>query len=220
MTGDLSQRISDEVPYFKAHALSGDVAIDLGCGHGIHSIALATAGFKVISIDFNETLLASLQQHSAGLPIKTVSADLTAFKDIVSKGDLIVCMGDTLAHLDSWPALGQLIRDCADVLTPDGKLVVSFRDYSVALLGDDRFIPVKSDDKRIMSCFLEYDEMFVNVTDIVFEKNGGGWQQKVSSYKKLRLTTPQVERCLADNGFTIRSSEIRNRMRYIIANRK
>ena len=46
---------------------------------------------------------------------------------------------------------------------------------------------VKNDDSRILTCFLEYFPHHVMVHDILYEKQGGKWIQKVGSYPKLRL---------------------------------
>jgi len=51
----------------------------------------------------------------------------------------------------------QLIIDCCELLTEGGKLILSFRDYSTALLGNLRFIPVKSDDAKILTCCVDYE---------------------------------------------------------------
>src|SRR6202021_2787730 len=75
------------------------VAVDLGAGFGMHTIALARAGYQVVAIDSSAALLQLLQEHSQGLPIRTVEADLLDFRNLLTDpADLIVCMGDTLTH--------------------------------------------------------------------------------------------------------------------------
>lgn len=48
--------------------------------------------------------------------------------------------------------------------------LLSFRDYSVPLQDEKRFIPVRSDEGRILTCFLEYSEDSVLVHDILHER--------------------------------------------------
>jgi len=55
---------------------------------------------------------------------------------------------------------------------------------STELINTQRFIPVKSDDNKILNCILEYDNDKVKVTDLLHEKTPKGWKQKESSYFK------------------------------------
>ena len=164
-------------------------AIDLGAGFGMHSIPLARAGFKVLAIDTSAYLLGQLREHSVGLPVHTVQADLRDFsRHVAGKADLILCMGDTLTHLKSTDEVRLLLRDIAARLRPGGVFVATFRDYRQLPSGDRRFIPVRSDLRRIHTCFLEQQEEHVIVHDIVHERGTDGWSQQVSSYHKLRLS--------------------------------
>jgi hypothetical protein len=82
--------------------------------------------------------------------------------------------------------------------------VVSFRDYSVPLVGDQRFIPVRSDDTRILTCFLDYEPEAVVVHDILHERTTNGWQTRVSHYCKLRLSPESLLASLQSHGFDVR----------------
>jgi hypothetical protein len=82
--------------------------------------------------------------------------------------------------------------------------VVTFRDYSVPLLGDERFIPVRSDDTRILTCFLEYEPEAVVVHDVLHQRTAQGWQTRVSHYRKLRLSPEHLIGSLQYGGFNVR----------------
>lgn len=180
-------------------------AIDLGAGFGMHSIPLARAGFDVVAIDTSSYLLEQLRGHRAGLRVKTVQADLRDFaRHVAAPADLIICMGDTLAHLQSADEIRQLFRDVALALRPGGRFQATFRDYRELPLGDQRFIPVRSDAQRIHTCFLEEAGNHVVVHDIVHERGGEGWAQRVSSYRKLRLSSEFVTQAAEDAGLRCR----------------
>jgi 2-polyprenyl-3-methyl-5-hydroxy-6-metoxy-1,4-benzoquinol methylase len=168
-------------------------AVDLGAGFGMHSIPLARAGFRVLAIDTSAYLLEQLRQHSTGLPVMSVRADLREFaRHISSPADLIICMGDTLTHLTREEEIGRLLRDVAASLRPGGRFVATFRDYRRLPSGEKRFIPVRGDRHRIHTCFLEQAAERVIVHDIVQERCEDGWSQSVSSYEKLRLSPGTV----------------------------
>lgn len=166
------------------------IAVDLGCGHGVHSIPLARRGYRVFSLDTSSHLLNELNAITGDLPIETIQADLTEFHTFLGNesASLIACMGDTVTHLPSLDAVDALIRDSARKLLPDGIVTFSFRDYSTyELIGTERFIPVRSDDYRIHTCFLEYQPDIVLVHDIIHSMVDSTWQTSVSAYPKLRL---------------------------------
>ena len=82
--------------------------------------------------------------------------------------------------------------------------VATFRDYVTApLQGEKRFIPVRGDEDRILTCFLEYGEATVTVHDVLHERRDGAWQLRVSSYPKLRLAPAWVVEALAARGFAV-----------------
>lgn len=184
---------------------NGFTAVDLGAGFGMHAIPLARRGYSVTAVDSSPTLLNVLQEHTGTLPIRTVKDDLLAFqKHLDAEARLILCMGDTLTHLPDRSFVERLFSLVAESLHRDGTFITTFRDYTSPLAGEDRFIPVRSDDHRILTCFLEYFPDYVAVHDVLQERMGSAWQQRVSAYRKLRLSPAWVAEALQDRGFTVR----------------
>jgi SAM-dependent methyltransferase len=181
-----------------------DIAVDLGAGFGMHAIPLARRGHRVIAIDSCTALLDELRGRTEGLSVDVVDGDLLQFRRHVSdKAQAIFCMGDTLTHLDSRDAVVRLAADVAATLDRGGVFVTTFRDYSTALGGAQRFIPVRNDADRILTCFLEYSDDSVTVHDILHERAGSQWTMQVSSYRKLRLPPEWVVSCLESQGLSV-----------------
>lgn len=59
-------------------------------------------------------------------------------------------------------------------------------------LDESRFIPVRSDASRILTCFIEDRGAHVLVHDILHERVDGTWTMSVSSYRKLELSADDV----------------------------
>jgi 2-polyprenyl-3-methyl-5-hydroxy-6-metoxy-1,4-benzoquinol methylase len=183
----------------------GAAVFDLGAGFGMHSIPLARRGAHVTAIDTSAELLHTLAELGGNLPIKPVNDDLLAFRNHTTEAlSAILCMGDTITHLPEFGAVDSLIASAAAALLPGGFFIASFRDYSASLVGDQRFIPVRSDDTRILTCFLEYEPTAVVVHDILHQRTSEGWQTRVSHYRKLRLSPEQLIASLWANGFNVR----------------
>lgn len=195
------------------------LAVDLGAGSGFQSIPLAELGFSVVAVDFCAPLLSELSDRANNLSIRTVQDDILNFsKHIEEQAQVIVCMGDTLTHLESLSSVQSLLLSFGSTLATSGKLILTFRDYvCVEPQGTQRFIPVRSDESTILTCFLEYREDIVEVYDLLYRKEGERWLLNASSYPKLRLDKNWVCEQLQKAGLQVLRNEIINGMICIVA---
>lgn len=223
MAGGRERNYRKNTDFFKAAGIdrhAGGTALDLGCGSGFQAIALARMGFTVTGIDLSPALLAELAAQKGDLPICLIHDDLMHVdRHCPEPADLAVCMGDTLSHLDARETVSRLFETVHACLKPGGHFIITYRDLSVALKGTDRFIPVCSDNTKIMTCFLEYKEERVTVHDLVYEKQGSGWVLNKSCYDKLRLSRDWVAGTLKATGFRLVSSGTENGMTSLVAAR-
>lgn len=198
----------------------GGLAVDLGCGSGFQAVALADMGFsRVLAVDTSGALLAELETRRDGRPIETAEADLRALSSLVPPGgaDAVVCMGDTITHLERREDVSHLFRDIAEALVPGGAFVLTWRDLSAELTGTDRFISVASDADRVMTCFLEYEPERVVVHDLIHVREDGTWTLHKSSYRKLRLSAEWVARELQATGLHVARNEMAGRLSAAVA---
>jgi SAM-dependent methyltransferase len=199
-------------------------AIDLGCGPGFQTIALAELGFApVIAVDTSKRLLVELRTRRGSYAIETREADLASLGTIgaTPNASVIVCMGDTLTHLPTRAAVQDLFRVAFGKLAPGGLFILTYRDLTSELYGTDRFLPVHSDDSRIMTCFLEYkNEDFVVVNDLVYVREESGWKLNKSSYEKLRLSSKWISDRLRDAGFEIEREQPAGRLLMVAARKQ
>ncbi len=97
-------------------------------------------------------------------------------------------------------------------------LILTFRDYvSVELRGDQRFIPIQSDDTKILTCFLEYHQDVIEVHDLLHRKEGAQWTLIASSYRKLRLDKNWLVKQLTELDFAIVRNTFESGMVSIVA---
>lgn len=220
MFGGFEPAINKNLEFFKKHNISpkgSGVAIDLGAGCGFQSIPLAQIGFTVTAIDLEPKLLDELKENSGELNIKTIQDDLINFEQYIDgKPELIVCMTDTILHLESKDKVSFLFQKIFSSLEDKGRFVMTLRDLSHELTELERFIPVKSDENIIFTCFLEYEPDQVKVHDLVYKKKRDRWKLQKSFYKKLRLSKQWLDRQLEDLGFNKIESNINNGLITII----
>ena len=221
MYGGFENSIQRNIEFVKKHKLtpqSSKIAVDLGAGCGFQSIPLARSGYTVTAIDFDAKLLSELQRNSDGLEITTIQGDLIDFdKSLNANAELIVCMTDTILHLESREKVALLFAKVYAALEAGGKFIITFRDLTYELKDADRILPVRSDKNTIFTCFLEYDSETVKVHDIVYQKSDGVWNLSKSFYSKLRLSEAWVSEQLSQSGFSKTTSTVENSVITIIA---
>ena len=122
-----------------AGGLAGKRVIDVGCGGGILSEAMARRGAAVTGLDLSDKALkvAKLHAFEAGIEIDYRLEDVadTGLREPASF-DVVTCM-ELLEHV---PAPSQTIAACATLLAPDGLAVFSTinrnpKSYLLAVIG-------------------------------------------------------------------------------------
>lgn len=206
MLGGFDSGLENNTAFFAKHNIKpahSGLAVDLGAGCGFQSIPLARAGFSVLAMDLDAKLLKELSVHSGDLAVRIVQDDLIDFdKYLKDSAELVVCMTDTLLHLESKDRVVGLFDKVFFALENGGRFIITFRDLTLELTDLDRFIPVKSDENTIFTCFLEYEPETVKVHDLVYKRADEKWRLNKSFYRKLRLSKEWVEERLSSAGFS------------------
>jgi SAM-dependent methyltransferase len=199
--------------------LAPGLAVDLGCGPGFHALALAEWGFTTLSIDSSKELIAELEARRGNRRVLAVVEDLLAFEKRLGgvKARLIVCLGDTLTHLESEEQLDLLLDACKRALAPGGMLALTFRDYSGERKPSECLIRVRNEPERSFTCALEFEPGRVRVTDILHEWRDGRWIESRSTYSKLRLAPETVRAKLRARGFALETDEFASGLATLIA---
>jgi SAM-dependent methyltransferase len=205
--GDFDARVAASELLFRKvlHPQAGKLALDLGCGTGVQSLALARLGYGVLGMDFSETILQEYRLRTAGVQAKAVFSDISAFK-LEHPVDVALCFGDTISHLPSWAALRSMLACVSASLAPGGEVLFATRDHTRVYEGDDRFLLIRADANQSMTCFVEDAGDRVRVTDIVHRLDEKPPTMVASSYYKLRVSPENLKKEFADAGIPIRET--------------
>ena len=108
----------------QCNGLAGKKALDIGCGGGILSEALAARGAQVTGIDMAEQSLevARLHLHESGQKVDYQLITAEQFADEHAGEFDVVCCLEMLEHV---PDPASIIEAAARLLKPDGTLVLS-----------------------------------------------------------------------------------------------
>jgi SAM-dependent methyltransferase len=219
--GGFELKLTENRQFFQDHHIRPEhlgLAVDLGAGSGFQSVPLAELGFKVTAIDLSQTLLDELKENAKGMAIDLINDDLLNFTaHCPGNIELCVCMGDTLTHLDTHQNIRSLASGVYKTLNTRGRFILTFRDLALELKELERFIPIRSDDETIFTCFLEYETNHVVVHDLVYERMDQQWELKKSYFRKLRVSPQWTKDILLAAGFKIEIFDVYDGMVIIIA---
>lgn len=157
--------------------LAGKKVLDVGCGGGILSEAMAHRGAEVSGIDMGEAPLKVAKLHGLESGVKVSYRRITV-EDLADEQpeayDVVTCM-EMLEHV---PDPASVVRACARLTKPGGKVFLSTlnrnpKSYLFAILGAERLlklVPAGTHDfnkflrpselgHMVRSAFLEIDEI-------------------------------------------------------------
>jgi 2-polyprenyl-6-hydroxyphenyl methylase / 3-demethylubiquinone-9 3-methyltransferase len=137
--------------------------IDVGCGGGILSEALAQRGAQVTGIDMGEAPLAVARLHALETNLSIQYEQITAEeKAKVAAGtfDIVTCM-EMLEHV---PDPASVVKACADLLKPNGDVYFSTinrnpKAYVFAILGAEYFLKLLPKGTHEYSKFIRPSEL-------------------------------------------------------------
>lgn len=179
-----------------AAPLEGTEVVDLGCGGGQLTLALAAQARSVLAVDFSEEMLRLLEQRAerAGLDnVRTVCSELQSLELPPASVDLVVS-NYALHHLRH-PEKAELLKRIARWLRPGGRVVIG--DMMFGLVGD-------AAGRRVVA---------VKVASLARRGPGGWWRIAKNGWRLMvsRQECPASmetwERMLADAGLPVIRSE-------------
>ncbi len=137
---------------------SNSKVLDLACGTGTYSLALALKGHRVDAIDLDEEMI-QLAKGKAGLYANFAQGDMTKLQEEFQgkKYDLVFCIGNSIVHLKSKEKIEKFIQDIYEVLTDDGALTVQIVNYDRIIKHDIKALPTIERPEKGVKFIRNYD---------------------------------------------------------------
>lgn len=184
-----------------------ELVLDLACGTGSLSVALAQRGCEVIAVDGSPDMLMQAQSKSAetAKPILYLCQPLEQL-DLYGTVELAVCMQDSLNHLPGPKALQAAFDRLKYFVEPQGIFIFDMNTpyKHRVVLGDNTFVYEQDD----LYCVWRngYDEADGSVDialDFFVRQPGGGYRRSSESFTEYSYPPEVVEGMLGQAGFTL-----------------
>ncbi|MCM8711118.1 methyltransferase domain-containing protein [Clostridium sp. SYSU_GA19001] len=151
--------------------------LDLACGTGNYSVALALRGHRVDAIDLGVEMI-ELAKSKGGLYANFVVGDMTKFKEHfpMERYDLAFCIGNSVVHLKSKEKIEEFIKNIYEALNDEGILVVQIVNYDRIIKYDVKSLPTIDRPEKGVKFVRNYnykeDEEKVEFqTELIISKN-------------------------------------------------
>ncbi len=212
-TIDWKARLSQEMPFLLS-VLNDPMekrVLDMACGSGRHSVSLAKHGAQVIGLDMSRTMIQAAQKHAktSGVEPIFIIADMVDVDHVVEGSfDLVICLGNSLALLNSFESVRDVVKTLYELLNDGGSFVAQVLNFEEIHWTGFRTFPTKtgklSDGTEVtFSRLFEHTDYPDSSTLImsVSGSNGGERTSEVSTQKVLNLKYDLLNDILVGAGF-------------------
>jgi 2-polyprenyl-3-methyl-5-hydroxy-6-metoxy-1,4-benzoquinol methylase len=192
--------------------------MDTATGTGMHAIALAQKGFIASGVDISEGMIETARQNAASANVD-VSFTTAAFGEIATKTgavfsdqgylfDVLLCLGNSLPHVDGHAGLLDALRDFAACLRPGGLLILQNRNFDSVLAKKERWMePQSYKSESGETLYLRFYDFlpdgFIQFNILTLKHAPDGqWTQSVMETRLFPITRDMILPALEKTGFT------------------
>jgi SAM-dependent methyltransferase len=192
---------------------AGFRVLDAAAGIGTQALPLASAGFEVTARDVSERAVGRLRHEAGlrGLSIDVGQADMRELADSVSGPfDAVICFDNSVPHLLTDSEIRKTFAGFREVLSQDGLLLLSVRDYEQVDRSPESVHPYGERTRgnkrfRLRQEWTWLDSSHYRTTFCVEEYGGTTWSEVVrTSAQYYAVPVPQLLGLMEESGFSSR----------------
>jgi len=189
----------------QANGITNGLVLDLACGTGTLTLALAQKGYEMLGADASEDMLSVARQKEGAENILFLNQPMEDF-ELYGTVNAIVCVLDSINYLTEPGALEKTFALCANYLDPDGVLIFDVNsEYKFRQVLAQETYTYETDD-----IFYVWENDFDEETDLChlyltfFEQAENGLYRRLDEMHTQRLyTDAHLQKALDANGLVI-----------------
>ncbi|SOC02770.1 methyltransferase family protein [Ureibacillus xyleni] len=124
------------------HFQKGESILDIGAGTGNMAIALANEGYNVSASEPDQEMVEWIRSKAKESRLAIYTQTMLEINLINGSFDGILCIGNTLPHLQNLKEIEDFLEKCINKLNPGGKLILQLVNYDQVLSNDNFSFPV------------------------------------------------------------------------------
>lgn len=178
--------------------------LDMAAGSGGLALALAKEGYTVTATDLEQGMTAQMsikkEQENASLEILTLDMrEIDRFKEC--SFNTIVCIGNSLVHLDSTDEVLDVLRKASRLLTQKGQLIIQIVNYDRVLKEQIQELPTI--DRGVIQFYRTYEwrDPKILFHGKLIVNNLGEVQIFQQTTELLPVTSETLQQLLKESGF-------------------
>lgn len=182
-------------------------AIDMGCGTGVHAMALAQLGVEVTGVDVSARMLERARAHAGrhatvdSAPVHFLQGDfLTPLP--AESADLLFCFGNSIPHLPSGNALDEALAHWRRLLAPGGHVLIQLLNYGDVLRRQDRIVNIRRDGETTIVRFYDFLEEALRFNILTIVDGHDGPTHTLRSTRLSPFTDEDITEAADSAGFT------------------
>jgi glycine/sarcosine N-methyltransferase len=178
-------------------------AIDMGCGTGIHSIALAQLGVRVVGIAVSAGLLERARAHAAGLNVVVdfVQGDfLSTPPAALLPAELLLCLGNSLPHIEH-ALLPVVLAHWRALMAPGSNVVIQLLNYERILRERERIVNIRKTADGTVLRFYDFLDEGLQFNILTITETEKGLTHTLRSTRLSPFTASDIASAARDAGF-------------------
>jgi SAM-dependent methyltransferase len=184
-------------------------AADMGCGSGVHAIALAGLGVETTGIDISPEMLDRARAHAA----EAIHATETVHTfdpenprwiegDFLTPAlpegqDLILCLGNSLPHVASAQELTAVLSHWRSRLSAEGRILIQVLHYDRILRERERIVGVRRAGGVTIVRFYDFTEPRITFNILTILPEGGAPAHSLIATELLPVTAAMLREAAA-----------------------
>lgn len=149
-----------QLKFINARAKGKKKILDLAAGTGNYSTALWKMGYEVTSVDLDEEMVRKVEEKNIaeGTKVKTLVLNMNKVETLKDKFDVIICIGNSLVHLQDKKEIQGLIKKLYDQLEENGVLIIQIVNYDRIIKNNVKELPFINREDKGVKFIRNYEE--------------------------------------------------------------
>jgi glycine/sarcosine N-methyltransferase len=142
----------NQINFIEKYSQPATRILDIAAGTGNQAILLAKKGYDITAIDSSEEMISKMEEKAdeEQVSLQCVNLAMEKIQELaITAYDSIICIGNSIVHLNSIEDIRQMITDIYKLLESDGTFIVQIVNYDRILEQQIKELPLIKKDGGI-----------------------------------------------------------------------